>query len=62
MLLGGRQGSIEIYDESFQKLTKKNVSTESIITIWQTNQRKGGKIHCLKMFYYNTIEINLLDE
>lgn len=42
MLLGGSHGSIEIYDESFRKLTKKNVSTESIVTIWQTNQRKGG--------------------
>ena len=42
MLLGGSHGSIEIYDESFRKLTKKNVSTESIVTIWQTNHRKGG--------------------
>ena len=42
MLLGGSHGSIEIYDESFRKLTKKNISTESIVTIWQTNQRKGG--------------------
>ena len=43
MLLGGNKGALEVYDESFQVLTKKNVSTEAITTIWQTNQRKGGK-------------------
>ena len=43
VLLGGNKGALEVYDESFQVLTKKNVSTEAITTIWQTNQRKGGK-------------------
>ena len=57
MLLGGSHGSIEIYDESFRKLTKKNVSTESIVTIWQTNERKGGNISFHKNIYLMLLEI-----
>ena len=57
MLLGGSHGSIEIYDESFRKLTKKNVSTESIVTIWQTNHRKGGNKLFHKKIYSMVLEI-----
>ena len=57
MLLGGSHGSIEIYDESFRKLTKKNVSTESIVTIWQTNHRKGGNKLFQKKIYSMVLEI-----